>query len=142
MGQETAVPGGRPPARWWDLTLTCGHTVRRPVRYRPLPYGANGRRPRHRRTRDAVDILPAQEHAYCRECPAAPLHDDTRIRVRAGAARAAAVVELLRRLDPALDVKPTEWRAGGFVDIYCVSKADPSALLERLDRIQEGSTHP
>lgn len=141
MGQEPAVPGGRGPARWWDLALTCGHTVRRPVRYVPLPIGTNGQRPRHRRNRDAVDILPAQEHAHCDQCPTAPVHDDTHIHIRAAPARAVAVVELLRRLDPALDVDPPEWRAGGFISISCKSRAEPAYLRARLDRThQEGNT--
>jgi len=119
------LPGepGRPPGRFWDLTLECTHVVRRPVRYRPAPIGPHGRR-RRLTTRAAADILPAQDHAYCDQCPTAPAHEITRIRVRASPARAAAFVELLRRLDPTLDVDPPEWRAAGFVDIYCRSSAD------------------
>lgn len=134
MGETPGAPG-RPITRWWDLVLECGHPVRRPVRYRPLPIGPTGRRTRWvARNRDAGDILPAQEHAYCQTCPTPPAHDVIRIRIRAAPARAAAFVELLRQLDPALTVGPAEYRAAGFVDIYCESRADlPAPDQERND---------
>jgi hypothetical protein len=51
-------------ARWWALELFCGHTVERPVRYRPTR--------RRQRTRSRSDVLPAQKRVRCERCGAAP----------------------------------------------------------------------
>lgn len=135
MGEEPAAPG-RPVSRWWDLQLECTHTVRRPVRYKPLPIGPSGRRPRWgNRNRDAGDILPAQEHAYCPQCPTGPaVHDTTRIRVRASPTRAAAFVAMLRTAVPDLVVEGPRWRAGGFVDYYCETNSNPEGSTDGGNR--------
>lgn len=115
-------PGERGERRFWALTLACTHIVLRPVTYKPG-------RPGRRAPRDVADVLPAQKHAYCDQCPTGPaVHDRTVIHVRASPARAAAFVELLRQLDPALTASPPRWRAGGFVDIECESTKDPEGM--------------
>lgn len=51
-------------ARWWELTLTCGHTVERSVRYGPRTKG----RKHGRRT--AADVTPPRARVRCGYCPA------------------------------------------------------------------------
>lgn len=114
-------PSERGVRRFWALHLECGHTVRRPVRYRPG--GQRGRRQRSRQ-----DVEPAQDRAYCDQCPQAPRPPDepTRIRIRAGSERAVQIVELLRTVAPDLVVHGPRWRSGGFVDYYCETRATPT----------------
>ena len=50
-------PGGATARRtaWWTLTLECGHTVKRPVRYWPQP----NPQPGGTQHRSLHDVLPA-----------------------------------------------------------------------------------
>lgn len=50
-------------ARWWQLTLTCGHVVERTVRYQP---SGDGRLGSH--SRNASEVLPAPKCAKCDHC--------------------------------------------------------------------------
>lgn len=49
--------------RWWVLTLECGHTAERTVRYRPLP--AAERQRGGTQHRDLADVLPAPRRVRC-----------------------------------------------------------------------------
>ena len=49
---------------WWTLTLDCGHTVKRPVRYWPQPNPQAGGTQR----RSLHDALPAPKHVRCEQC--------------------------------------------------------------------------
>lgn len=125
-------PSERGIRRVWALSLECGHTVRRQVRYRQLP-GSRGRR----RPRPHDDVEPAQDRAYCDQCPPAPrpLDEPTRIRIRAGSEPAHRLVELLRTVAPDLVVSGPRWRSGGFVDYYCETRTVPAPTgQERGDR--------
>lgn len=53
-------------SRRWQLSLDCGHTEYRPVKYRPVP----GEGPRRGvvRERSAGDILPAPRRVQCWRC--------------------------------------------------------------------------
>jgi hypothetical protein len=123
-------PSERGTRRIWALTLECGHTVRRPARYRQVT-GSRGRR----RTRALDDVEPAQDRAYCDQCPPAPrpLEEPTRIRIRAGSERAARLVELLRTVAPDLVVFGPRWRSGGFVDYYCETRTVPAPAGQKGD---------
>lgn len=48
--------------RWWNLTLECGHTQQRTVRYRPHPQGYRIAQ------RVMSDALPAPTRARCHDC--------------------------------------------------------------------------
>lgn len=55
-------------SRWWELTLDCGHTAERTVRYGPRTDGW----PRQRggtQHRSTADILPAPGRVRCERCP-------------------------------------------------------------------------
>jgi hypothetical protein len=54
------------PARWWDLTLACGHKAVRTARYRPLPE-AEVRRGGYQ-SRDPGDVLPPARQVKCEPC--------------------------------------------------------------------------
>ena len=51
-------------ARWWEVTLDCGHTQTRPARYRMHDS-------RRRRTRS--DVLPAPPRVRCDRCDRTPV---------------------------------------------------------------------
>jgi hypothetical protein len=53
-------------ARWWALTLDCGHLAQRAVRYRTLPPGEQQRGGTQHRSGD--DVLPAPRRVRCDEC--------------------------------------------------------------------------
>ena len=64
-GRRSLLGGAttRRPA-WWTLTLECGHTVKRAVRYWPQPNPRRGGT-QHRNLHDA---LPAPKHVRCEQC--------------------------------------------------------------------------
>lgn len=49
-------------ARWWEMTLACGHIVERTARYSPHPLGWRARK------RSAADLLPPPKRVRCEEC--------------------------------------------------------------------------
>lgn len=49
-------------ARWWRLTLECGHVEERKVRYRPSG------RPYRMRQRSIHAVLPAPKRVHCYAC--------------------------------------------------------------------------
>lgn len=53
--------------RWWNLTLECGHTAERTVRYGPHANGYPAQRggTQHR---SSADILPAPKRVRCERC--------------------------------------------------------------------------
>lgn len=55
-------------ARWWDLTLECGHVVQRSARYRSLPPAERQRGGTQHRLSE--DVLPAPRRARCCQCEA------------------------------------------------------------------------
>jgi hypothetical protein len=111
LHSEREAAGVR-PRRWWELVLECGHTVERPVSYRP----ATSRGRRRNLTDD--DIKPAQHSAYCTQCPTRPAHNIAHLRLRAVPDLAARWVAGLRALLPGITLEGPAWRAGGFVDYY------------------------
>lgn len=52
-------------ARWWEITLECGHWTERSVKYGPRP--ADDRR-RPYGARALSDVLPAPIRVRCDEC--------------------------------------------------------------------------
>lgn len=55
----------RPAARWWLLTLECGHAESRRMRYRGIPRAANG-------TQYAIEqAVPPPQHVDCNKCKGA-----------------------------------------------------------------------
>jgi hypothetical protein len=59
---RSIVQNWRPAARWWLLTLECGHEESRRMRYRGIPSAANG-------TQYAIEqAAPAPAVVDCRKC--------------------------------------------------------------------------
>jgi len=57
------IPGTSRRTRWWDLELSCGHKVTRPVRYQKKnPAQTKGTR------RPVSDALPPQQRVSCPDC--------------------------------------------------------------------------
>lgn len=72
MGRGSLLQGGKPTvrrARRWLLTLSCGHQVRRPVRYSPHADGYERQRG-GTQFRSKDDVLPAPKRARCEDCGA------------------------------------------------------------------------
>lgn len=54
--------------RWWDMTLDCGHTAERTVRYRAEEGARRGGTQRRSRS----DILPSPARVRCSTCQEGP----------------------------------------------------------------------